>query len=505
MATVVKTLTSGSVGNMLAYGAGGAISPALSPLTQTILNEVWPLRPVVPISPTDAAAMAVQGVMSEEDAAKEAELSGIASDRFHKLFLVNGNPIAPEQALDLWNRGEIKEEDVARALLQSRLKPEWVDTFKLLRRQLLQAAELAEMVVQDVLTQADATDRAAALGIHADDFAHLVRLAGNPPGPQDTLSLWNRNLMTEEEATLALRQSRLKPEWIDIFKRSRIRPATTAQAVEAVVRQRITHDEGAKIAAENGIDAQTFALMVNTAGRPIGIVQALTLYNRKVYGKAQVEEVVARSDVRAEYTDAILHLAVRYPSILQVRQLVAAGAVSDEYATRLLVEQGYPHDLAVGVVAAGHGAKTAKHRDLTVSEVETLYQGGGLSRDDATGMIQQLGYDATEAALILDLAEFRRIARFIEAVINRVHAQFVAHRIDVDVITTELDRVGVPTDQREQLIDLWSQERAANVRTLTEAQVHRAFKLGILDDATATAKLVNMGYAPDDAGILLSI
>jgi hypothetical protein len=491
---------------IIGFGVGQVLSNALSPEAELIAQEAFKLLPIRPNSPEELAAMAVQGVMTEAEAADEALLSGIEGTRFHRLFLVNGNPIAPEQALDLWNRGLIGEADVARALLQSRLKPEWVDTFKLLKRQLLQAAELAEMVVQDVLQEAEATTRAAHLGIEADDFAHLVRLAGNPPGPQDTLSLWNRGIFTEAEATLALRQSRLKPEWIELFKKSRVRPATTAEAVAAVVKERAPFAEGAKIAAENGIDEATFKLLVDAAGRPIGIQQALTLFNRKIYQRADVEQVVARSDVKTEYTDAVMHLAVRFPSILQVRQLVQHGAIDDAYALELLLEQGYPEKLAAGVVAAGHTAKTAKHKELTVAEIETLYQGGGLSRDDASAMLQQLGYNATEAGQVLDLAEFRRLARFLEAVINRVHAQFVQHRIELDVVTTELDRVGVPTAQREQLITLWEEERAANVRVLTEAQVHSAFKKGIIPDlATATAKLVQMGYSADDASILLAL
>src|SRR2546428_136762 len=127
----------------LRFAGGGAASPAMAPLTPDVLDKGLPHALIVPLSPEELATATVQGAMSKKEAAAEAELSGISGPRFDALFHINGNPIAPEQALDLWNRGEINEGDVGKALLQSRLKPEWVDTFKLLRRAILQAAELA--------------------------------------------------------------------------------------------------------------------------------------------------------------------------------------------------------------------------------------------------------------------------------------------------------------------------------------------------------------------------
>lgn len=501
----LSVLTGQIFSETFSYGIGGAVAPALSPLTQEVLNRVWPTRPIVPLTPEELATMAVQGVIEESEGAQEALMSGIDAERFHKLYRVNGNPPGPQELLDLWDRGAISESDVDRGLLQSRLKPEWVSDYKKLQRRLLQAEALAEMVVQGVLPEEEATKKARQVSIEPEDFGRLVRLAGNPFGPETTLSLLNRDILTEQEARRALLQSRLKPEWIDQFLESRYRPASTAQAVEAVVRERITHDAGAEIAAKNGINRETFDLLVETGGRPIGIVQALTLFNRGVYKRNDVEEVVARSNVRPEYTDAILHLAVRYPSLFQVRQLVQHGAVTDEYAIRLLTEQGYPHDLAVGVVEAGHNEKNKADRDLTKSEFVTLYSEGAIAREDAAAGLGLLGYDEREAEFLLEIADFRRIAKYLEAVISKVHSQYVNHRIDVDVVTTTLDRIAVPTTQREALLDLWNEERAANVKVLTPAQIVRAVRRNVIDRAVGIAKLIQQGYGEEDATILLSI
>jgi hypothetical protein len=501
----LSRLSGGIFGNAIGYGVGTGLGAALEPAAQGIRNEIWPLDPNVPLSPEILATMVVQGVIAEAEGADEAKLNGVNPDRFHKLFRVNGDPVAPEMALSLWNRGEISEADVRRALLQSRLKPEWVDDFMKLRNNVIGSADLAEMVVQNIVTLEEGIARARKNGDDEEEFRKYVRLAGNPPGPAETLSLWNRGILNETEATLALRQSRLKPEWIEQFKQGRFHPVTASQAVEGVIKQRITLAEGTAIAAENGIDAGSFKLMVDAAGRPIGTVQALTLYNRGEFSRADVEEVVARSNVRTEYTDDIIKLAVRYPSLFQLRSLIQNGAIDDAYATELITKQGYPAKLAKGIVQAAHSQKLQNHKDLTVSQIEALYQGEAISRADAVAMLEQLDYDARESAFILDLADFRRIARFEEAVINKLHSQFVNHRIDVDVITATLDKLAIPEPQRENLIDLWSEERAANVKVLTPAQIVKAVRKGILPAAEGTAELTYQGYSDRDAAILLQL
>ncbi len=491
------------------YGVGGAASAAVEPIIAPFAQEAWVAAVQAGsgrvLDPSDLAAMAVQGVMDESDAAGEAAKSGMTEERFHRLFLVNGNPIAPEQALDLWNRGEISEEEVDVAIVQSRLKPEWVDRFKLLRKAILQASELANMVVQSVIPEEEATQRAAMLGIDAEDFHALTLLAGNPFGPETTLSLWNRGILDESEATLALRQSRLKPQWIEQFKQSRFRPVTAAQAAEGVVRQRITFNEGARIAAANGLDSDSFKLMVETAGRPISITQALALYNRGVFSEDDVKEVVARSNVRTEYTPEILKLRVRYPSLFQVRTLVSTGSIDDETAIKLLTDQGYPHELAGQIVGAAHKDKTQSDKDLVKGDIMRLYSEGAISRDDAKGMLRNLGYDDNESEFLVTISDFQKVAKFLNAAIGRVHTQFVNHRIDVDVVTTALDRLGVPTDQRENLIDLWTEERATNVKVLTAAEIAKAAATNLIQVGEAAAYLQNIGYSERDAAIYLNL
>lgn len=489
----------------LGFGVGTAIAEPLRPLVQDLVNEVWALHPSIPGSPQDLAAMVVQGVKDEDAAAIEAGMSGTNVERFHELVLINGSPIAPQEALELLNRGEIDEARARHALLQSRLKPEWVNDFLKLRRQIVQLADLAQMVVQSVIDVDEARQRAAMLGVAGDDFDKLVRLAGNPPGPETTLDLWNRGIIDEAEATLALRQSRLKPEWIEQFKRSRMRPATPSQAAAAVVRERITMAEGLAIAAENGLAADAFTLLVNELGRPIGLQQAVTLYKRKQFTLDQVREVVARSNVRTEYTEAIIELGTRYPSLFQIKNMLQTGAMPDDVASDILTKEGYTEEVITAAIAAGHGVKLAGSRQLTQSAIEAEYKSRAMSSAETTTLLEGIGYDRNDITLLLSLWDYETAKSYRDAVVAVVKARYLQADIDQQTASGLLDQIQLPADERDQLLALWTFDLQANPTLLTLAQLNNAWKGKLINEDDYKAYLPRLRYQEPELSIIVEL
>ena len=127
-----------------------------------------------------------------------------------------------------------------------------------------------------------------------------------------------------------------------------------------------------------------------------------------------------------------------------------------------------------------------------------------MGEGQASSLVTALGYDAGETAAILSLARARRILAFLRAAINRVHSQYVGHRITRNQALTALNNIVPAPDASTMYISLWDEERAANVRPLTPAQVVRARNVGAITDAVALARLQDMGYSQGDATILLA-
>lgn len=489
----------------IGYAAGSAASAAISPEVQPLANALWEASPTIPLSPADAAQMVVQAILDEDSAAKEAAQSGISEPRFRNLVRLSGEPPGPETLLELWDRNVITEQDVTRGLQQSRLKPEWVEHYKKLQRTLLTAGQLAEMVVQGVVPEDAATTMARQVSIEPEDFQRMIRLAGSPPGPHEMLDLWNRGDVAESDVDRALLQSRLKPEWVSPFKRLRRNILSPATAAELVLKQRIPLEQGLRIAAENGVSPDDFQLMADVNGRPIGTLQALQLARRGEFTRQQFEEVVARSDVRTQYADDLWKLRRVLPRLGTVTRLVTSGALTEDVAIRYIVELGYDREIASGLVVAAKHGKTQHTRDLSASMIDTLYESGLETRQWAIDALTALGYDAEEADWHLMLLDARRLLAALQSNLTLIHRMYVGHKYDRTTATNHLDAMQLNPDVRNQLLETWDHERAANVTRLTNAQIGSALKKGVITRDDAITRWKENGYPDADAGILAEL
>jgi hypothetical protein len=146
----LRRFTGNAVSTAAGYGIGSAMSPALEPLTREVANETWSAHPNQPLSPDDAADATVRNLLTVEQAAAEAKRNGINADRFETMRGLAGEPPGPAQLLELWNRGDLDEADVTRGLRQGRLRNEWVNAVKALRRYLPPVSDLVRFGVREV-------------------------------------------------------------------------------------------------------------------------------------------------------------------------------------------------------------------------------------------------------------------------------------------------------------------------------------------------------------------
>lgn len=491
--------------NTVAFAAGGAAQAAIAPEVQPLTNLGWSTNPTIPLSPEILATMVVQSVRDQADAADEATQSGISRDRFNDLVRVSGDPPGPETLLDMADRGYINDEQLTLGLRQSRLKPEWIDRFKLMSREMLTAGQLAEMVVQGVIPEAEAIELARKVSTEPEDFRRMVLLAGSPPGPMETLELWNRGIISETQVELALKQSRLKPEWVDEIKQLKRTPLSASVAAELVLKQRISFEEGLRIAAAQGVTREDFQLLSQVNGRPIAIGQALQLARRGEFTFQQFTEAVARSDVRTEYADDLWKLRRVIPPLFQILRLLTSGAMTPELGTRYITELGYDKELAADIVAAAKHDKTTKTRDLSASMIDVLYESGLESQTWAMEALQTIGYDEEESAFHLMILDARRLVNAANANLSLIHRMYVGHKYDRATATDHLDAMEIRPEVRNQLLDTWTHERDANVSRLSNAQIGSALKKGVIERADAISRWIANGYPRADAEILANI
>jgi hypothetical protein len=188
-----------------------------------------------------------------------------------------------------------------------------------------------------------------------------------------------------------------------------------------------------------------------------------------------------------------------------VTAMYKEGSLDHARAAELLAKQGIAPDLVTAYLTSGSSQRTVKSRDLAQTTILELYHDRLIERAAAHTMLVGLTYDDTEADFLLAIEDTRVSQRFLSLAVGRIHGLYVGHKLDRNTTVAVLGQLQLPAAGAAELVAIWDWERAANVRSLTPAEVRSAFHYKIIDQAEAQSRLVELGLTPHDAWIYLSI
>ena len=113
-----------------------------------------------------------------------------------------------------------------------------------------------------------------------------------------------------------------------------------------------------------------------------------------------------------------------------------------------------------------------------------------------------MGYTAQQAADEIALAEFNASKAARTKATNAVGKRFIAAQLSPADATTALEGMGWPAGAVEKWLAAWTEERNAQLTTLTVAQIAAALKAGALLASQATPLLQDLG---EDAQAIAAI
>jgi hypothetical protein len=409
-------------------------------------------------------------------------------------------------------------QQLAGALLQPIVQEIMTNTWAALPSNRVSPQEAADLVLKGWWDMPRATDEAKAAGFTADRFQAMVDSAGEPIGLQDLLLAYRRGFLEWDlgkggppSVLEGIRQSRVRDEWADTINKLRLQPIPVAEAVAATVRHQITPELGAQIAYYNGISGADFTTLVNTYGSPPGIAQVQQLVRRGLVaqqgtgaGVLSLQQAVAESDYKDKWYPALVDLLVYHPPPRTITALERAGAISKATALTLYHQAGLSAEMAAAYSENASSVKLTKTKQLAETTVLSLYHSKVLTHTEAGVLLGDLGYDAQEITWILSWEDMRRELAAVEKAVTRIANLYTARKIGHATASADLDTLGLPAGQRDELLRTWTLERAATVKVLTAAEIADALFHKIIDQGTAQGAMESLGYDAFDAWVMLS-
>jgi SOS response regulatory protein OraA/RecX len=297
----------------------------------------------------------------------------------------------------------------------------------------------------------------------------------------------------------------VRNEWVDVIEALRYTPPGYGTVLEGAVKGHLSEDEARRLVDEGGIDPKHYDWMYAATGNPPGAGEMLDLWNRGEITQERVIQALRQGHLANEYIPDVLKLKRELLPAGECVLMVESGTWTKEKAVRYLMMHGYSPEDAADYATAGSRAKIRDDWTLGKQIVQAQYQLGVISHADAVAALQPLGYEADEAEMIIEVAKLQRIVSQQSAAVDKVRSLYTGHSIDAAAARGALAAMHVPAEEIDDILRLWTLEREANVKHLTESEIVSAFKTDLLDQAGAQARLEQIGYTPEDAWVLLSI
>jgi hypothetical protein len=482
-------------------GVGAVVSNDLNPVTTALIRA----HPNGLLSVPDLATGVARGILTFEEAETDAAGQGIRQDRFQTQVALAATVWSTADIIDLVNRGIMDEARGFEAMLRAGVTHDAAQDLMQLRHQLITVADLADMQVRGILTQEEGRRLAAMTGYTADQYDQFALATGSPPDLQSLFLAWRRGIIQESDVDRGIRESRLRDEWIPTAKSLRWVPLDLSEVVNGVVQNHITMDQAIPMAAEVGLTPENLALAVDNHGNPPSNTDAVDWYNRGLITRDMFDQIFREGHTKDKYIQAFFDARHRKLTMAEIRGLYRDGAMTRDVALTELQSIGFSPDDAGFIVTGASAAKTATARNLTIAQITQLLTDQLITSDQASQILTAMGWSDQEATWILDLATLQQMQRMTAAAVAKVRSEYVAHKSDVNTVSAALDSLGVATDARDQYIALWDIERTVVTKSLTEAQTVAAAKKGLIAVQDGSDRLQAMGYAADDAIILLTL
>lgn len=378
--------------------------------------------------------------------------------------------------------------------------------------------QLAVGVARGILEQANSASEAAKSGIGPGRFAQLMALAESPPALSILLQNYQRSLgqvgpgmVHDVDLDAALADIGISPQYRAVVKAAALIQPSAEAVLNAWLEGQITEDEAVARIQATGLDPTWIQTAYNANGQAPTPVQALDMLNRGIISETgtgpestSYQQAFLEGPWRNKWLPAFE--ALRY-YLTPPRSVVAqlrSGAITEARATELLEKNGLDAQTAAEFLAeAGHTA-TAAQRELTQAQVVDSYEFGLLSHQQAHDDLTALKFTASDADLILALADKKKAIAASKSAITRLQTLYLAGTNSAPTTRSALESLGITDAQVSTLLATWDLEKVTSTKTLTAAEISAAVYYKGMTFDTGHTRLMALGYDSDDATVILS-
>lgn len=408
--------------------------------------------------------------------------------------------------------------------------------------QLPDVSTVVQSYVSGLVGHDESLHAIGAQGIQYGWADRMLALGYNRPDPSIVLDLYRRGEIIQEDAVSYLRWNGItEPDANKILLLSDI-PVSPADAALAVLRGNMTQADGEKIAADSGISADSFKILIGNTGEPPGLMQLLEAYRRGFIDQATLERGILQSRYRNEWIPMLEKLRYAPMSTSDAARAVVQDQM-DLASGKNIADQNGLDPGAFDIIVATEGNPLSRtemselfnrglasqgqfDQAMRESRLKNKYNGlafelrarllsegtvtravrfGEMSHADAVTKIMQLGYSQSDAATVIATGSGERLYSFKERVVSSVVTMYQDGIMSADDARSLIRSLGYSDDEITYIIQSAEFHRQSHVINTVVTAIKTKFLQHHIKEAEASGLLDGIGIPATNRDYLLKV
>lgn len=411
----------------------------------------------------------------------------------------------------------------------------------------LSPPELAQAVVQNQIGIEWAREHAARSGLTDELFDIIIHTTGSPlPGDQ-MLELWRRGVVDEAGVDQALRESRLKNQYIEPFKKLRFVLPSPSDLVRFLVRDAFDDTVAGDLGTDTGFTDKykpelfdqvglsadlalrywrahwqlpsptaLFNMHHRTSDEPTFQSEPVQLPSGRVVHRLISQDFLRRTlqinDLLPPFLDKYRAISFDPLTRVDARRMFHAGIIDADDLYRTYLDEGYDTVNARRLVdwqtadkADAEKRDRARHYAPVLAQIRDFYREGLIGEQDATTQLTELEVPTDVIGLWIRSEDLARSRRRASAVRDGLHRLYVAGFLSEEDARNRLSGDGYTGTELDRLFEDWHvdlefrehSDEEKQARELTKANVLDAYKERAISREEAASLLVGLRHSPD--------
>lgn len=379
-------------------------------------------------------------------------------------------------------------------------------------------------------------------GFNRDWATQMIDAQRTYPAIADALDMLHKGAITTDQFEFYARRNGYTDEAVHYFLTTRWQPLSPEEAALAELRGNLSHDDAAAQAAQSGVDADTFKVMVGNTGEPPGLEQLNEAFRRGIIDEATLRKGIAESRVRNEWADTVIKMRYVPMSTADAVRAVVQNQIDATQGRQIAEENGLtpgqfdilyktdgnplsPHEAfelynrgEMTEATVKQSLRESRLKDKYVDDVFKLHvklleprqlsdalHTGSITHTEALRLAMDAGYSQHDAAIIVETASRRKLAAARDRVIAAAETMYVDNAYTREQFSAIVVAMGYDHAEAEVLVQSAEFHREARAFTAALNMVRNKYIGHHIGDHQAQQSMAAIGVPSEQQDYLFKL